>query len=36
VLAVGAFKDSGGGAGINPARSAAKAAPESGAAYVYY
>jgi hypothetical protein len=36
VLAVGAFKDSGGGAGINPAKSAAKAAPESGAAYVYY
>jgi hypothetical protein len=36
VLAVGAFKDGGGGAGINPAKSAAKAAPESGAAYIYY
>src|SRR6266478_1906231 len=36
VLAVGAFKDSGGGTGINPTKSAAKAAPESGAAYVYY
>ncbi len=36
VLAVGAFKDSGGGAGINPAKSAAKGAPESGAAYIYY
>jgi hypothetical protein len=36
MLAVGAFKDSGGGAGINPAKSPAKAAPESGAAYVYY
>src|SRR6267142_1888270 len=36
VLAVGAFKDSGGGIGINPTKSAAKAAPESGAAYVYY
>src|SRR6267142_855606 len=36
VLAVGAYKDGGGGTGINPARSAAKAAPESGAAYVYY
>lgn len=35
VLAVGAFKDSGGGAGVNPARGA-KAAEESGAAYVYY
>jgi len=35
VLAVGAFKDSGGGAGVNPAK-AAKAAEESGAAYVYY
>jgi FG-GAP repeat len=35
VLAVGAFKDGGGGAGINPARSA-KPAAESGAAYVYY
>jgi FG-GAP repeat len=35
VLAVGAFKDSGGGAGINPARTA-KPAEESGAAYVYY
>jgi hypothetical protein len=34
VLAVGAFKDSG-GAGVNPAK-AAKAAEESGAAYVYY
>ena len=36
VLAVGAFKDSGGGTGINPTKSAPKAAPESGAAYVYY
>lgn len=35
VLAVGAFKDSGGGSGVNPARSA-KAAEESGAAYIYY
>jgi hypothetical protein len=35
VLAVGAFKEGSGGAGINPAKSA-KAAPESGAAYVYY
>jgi hypothetical protein len=35
VLAVGAFKDSGGGVGVNPAR-AAKPAAESGAAYVYY
>jgi hypothetical protein len=35
VLAVGAFKDSGGGAGVNPAK-AAKPAEESGAAYVYY
>ncbi len=35
VLAVGAFKDGGGGTGVNPARSA-KAAAESGAAYVYY
>jgi len=35
VLAVGAFKDSGGGAGVNPARTA-KPAEESGAAYVYY
>jgi hypothetical protein len=35
VLVVGAFKDSGGGAGINPAQNA-KAAHESGAAYVYY
>jgi hypothetical protein len=34
-LAVGAFKDSGGGTGINPAKTA-KPAPESGAAYVYY
>jgi hypothetical protein len=36
VLAVGAFKESGGGVGVNPAKAAAKAAPESGAAYVYY
>ncbi len=35
VLAVGAFKENGGGAGVNPAR-AVKPAPESGAAYVYY
>jgi hypothetical protein len=35
VLVVGAFKDSGGGTGINPAQNA-KAAKESGAAYVYY
>jgi len=35
VLAVGAFKEGGGGAGINPAKST-KPAPESGAAYVYY
>lgn len=35
VLAVGAFKESGGGAGVNPAK-AAKPAEESGAAYVYY
>jgi hypothetical protein len=35
VLAVGAFKDGGGGTGINPAQSA-KPAAESGAAYVYY
>jgi FG-GAP repeat len=35
VLAVGAFKDSGGGAGVNPARTA-KPAEQSGAAYVYY
>jgi hypothetical protein len=34
-LAVGAFKDSGGGTGVNPAK-AAKPAAESGAAYVYY
>ena len=34
-LAVGAFKDSGGGAGINPAKTA-KPAEESGAAYVFY
>ena len=34
-LAVGAFKDSGGGTGVNPARNA-KPAEESGAAYVYY
>jgi FG-GAP repeat protein len=34
-LAVGAFKDSGGGAGVNPARGA-KPAEESGAAYIYY
>ncbi len=35
VLAVGAFKDSAGGTGVNPAK-AAKTAEESGAAYVYY
>ncbi len=35
VLAVGAFKEGGGGSGVNPARSA-KPAAESGAAYVYY
>jgi hypothetical protein len=35
LLAVGAFKEGGGGSGINPAH-AAKPAPESGAAYVYY
>ena len=35
VLAVGAFKDSGGGTGINPAKTA-KPAEESGAAYIYY
>jgi hypothetical protein len=35
VLAVGAFKESGGGTGVNPAQTA-KAAKESGAAYVYY
>jgi FG-GAP repeat len=35
VLAVGAFKDGGGGTGVNPARSA-KPSVESGAAYVYY
>ena len=35
VLAVGAFKDSGGGSGVNPS-AAAKSAQESGAAYVYY
>jgi hypothetical protein len=35
MLAVGAFKDSGGGTGINPAKTA-KPATESGAAYVYY
>jgi trimeric autotransporter adhesin len=35
MLAVGAFKDSGGGAGVNPAKTA-KASTESGAAYVYY
>lgn len=35
VLAVGAFKDSGGGTGVNPAQTA-KPAKESGAAYVYY
>jgi len=35
VLAVGAFKDGGGGTGVNPARTA-KPAAESGAAYVYY
>src|SRR6266581_1282861 len=35
VLAVGAFKEGGGGTGVNPARSA-KPAAESGAAYVYY
>ena len=35
VLAVGAFKDSGGGTGVNPPRNS-KPAEESGAAYVYY
>jgi hypothetical protein len=35
VLAVGAFKDSGGGTGVNPVH-AAKPAEESGAAYIYY
>ena len=35
VLAVGAFKDSGGGTGVNPAKTA-KPAEESGAAYIYY
>jgi len=35
VLAVGAFKDSGGGTGVNPGKTA-KSATESGAAYVYY
>jgi len=35
VLAVGAFKDSGGGAGVNPP-AATKPALESGSAYVYY
>jgi hypothetical protein len=35
VLAVGAFKDSGGGTGVNPAQTA-KPAKESGAAYIYY
>ncbi len=35
VLAVGAFKDSGGGTGINPAKTM-KPAQESGAAYIYY
>jgi hypothetical protein len=35
VLAVGAFKDSSGGAGVNPAH-AVKPAEESGAAYIYY
>jgi hypothetical protein len=35
VLAVGAFKESGGGVGINPVKSA-KPSTESGAAYVYY
>ncbi|MBZ5642441.1 MAG: FG-GAP repeat protein [Acidobacteriia bacterium] len=34
-LVVGAFKDSGGGIGINPPKTA-KPAQESGAAYVYY
>jgi FG-GAP repeat len=34
-LAVGAFKDSGGGTGVNPSKSS-KPAEESGAAYVYY
>jgi hypothetical protein len=34
-LVVGAFKDSGGGTGINPPKTA-KLAQESGAAYVYY
>jgi len=35
VLAVGAFKDGAGGAGVNPAK-AVKPAEESGAAYIYY
>ncbi len=35
VLAVGAFKDSGGGVGVNPPKNA-KPAEESGAAYIYY
>ncbi len=35
VLAVGAFKDSGGGVGVNPGKTA-KPAEESGAAYIYY
>jgi hypothetical protein len=35
VLAVGAFKDSGGGTGVNPAKTL-KPAQESGAAYIYY
>ncbi len=35
MLAVGAFKDSGGGTGVNPPKTA-KPATESGAAYVYY
>ncbi|MBZ5659303.1 MAG: FG-GAP repeat protein [Acidobacteriia bacterium] len=34
-LVVGAFKDSGGGTGINPAKTP-KPAQESGAAYIYY
>ena len=36
VLAVGAFKDSGGGTGVNPVQNTKATAKESGAAYVYY
>lgn len=36
VLAVGAFKDSGGGSGVSPAAKGLKPAEESGAAYIYY